>query len=171
VSGSACIAIRVATAADAGILADLGARTFRDTFGGNQDDQRAADFLTLTFNPAVKSGDLADPEATFLIAEIDGGPVGYAKLRFGFAPNEVDGSAPMEIARFFADTPWIGHGVGAALMEQCLSLAGQRRCDVVWLDVRDTDERAPAFYEKWGFVALGSRAPGWTLMARPVTAA
>jgi diamine N-acetyltransferase len=171
VNDSTRITVRVATAPDAEILADLGARTFRDTFGGTEDDPRATDFLSLTFNPSVKSGDLADPEATFLIAEADNSAVGYAKLRFGFAPSEVDGSAPVEIARFFADTPWIGRGVGAALMEQCLSLAEQRGCDVVWLDVRDTDQRAPAFYEKWGFEVLGGRAPGWTLMARPVMVA
>jgi diamine N-acetyltransferase len=159
------IHIRTATLEDAGLLAELGARTFRDTFGQDEPASHAADFSSLAFTPAVKSGDLADPQAVFLIADADGAAVGYAKLRFGYAPFEVEASAPMEIARFFADSPWIGRGVGAALMTACLALAHERHCDIVWLDVRDGDTRAAAFYSKWSFEIVANRAPGWVTMA------
>jgi GNAT superfamily N-acetyltransferase len=155
----------VATAADADLLADLGSRTLRDSFGPEKSDAQAS-YLISAFRPEVKSGDLADPQATFLIAEVDGAAVAYARLRFGYSPPEVQAVAPMEIARFYADSPWIGRGVGRTLMERCLDVAREKACDVAWLDVWEKNHRAIAFYEKWGFTVKGGRASGWATMAR-----
>jgi GNAT superfamily N-acetyltransferase len=141
------IHIRVAAATDAELLADLGSRTLRDSFGPDKSDAQAG-YLLSTFRPEVKSGDLADPQAIFLIAEVDDTPVAYARLRFGFAPPEVHGRVPMEIARFYADSPWIGRGVGKALMERCLAVARDKGCDLAWLDVWEKNHRAIVFYER-----------------------
>jgi len=159
--------IRIATPADAEILADLGARTLRGTFGPDKTEAQA-DYLALTFRPDVKSCALDDPDAIFLMAEVEGAAVAYAKLRIGYSPESVGGTAPMEIARFYADAPWVGRGVGKALMERCFTLAADRHCDVAWLDVWENNHRAIAFYEKWGFVMAGSQAPGWATMRRTV---
>ena len=162
------IEIRVATSADAGLLADLGARTLRDTFGPDKSDAQAS-YLVSTFSPRVKSGHLADPQATFLIAEADGTPAAYARLRFGYAPPFVDSTTPVEIARFYADSAWVGRGVGKALMQSCLQLASNSGCDVAWLDVWEKNQRAIGFYEKWGFTVAGSQESGWITMSRPVS--
>ena len=159
------ITIRLATSADTELLADLGARTLRDTFGPDKTEAQAS-YLALTFSPGMKSGALTDPQAAFLVAEVTGSAVAYARLRFGYSPDFVGGAAPMEIARIYADAPWVGRGIGRALMESCLDMAKDRGCDVVWLDVWDRNHRAIAFYERWGFSAVGSQAPGWTTMAR-----
>ncbi|NLO28501.1 MAG: GNAT family N-acetyltransferase [Actinobacteria bacterium] len=159
--------IRTATQADAEALADLGARTLRDTFGPEKTDAQA-DYLSLTFRPDVKSGALDDPDAIFLIAEAEGASIAYARLRFGYSPDSVGGAAPMEIARFYADAAWVGRGVGRALMESCFALAADRCCDVVWLDVWEKNDRAIAFYERWGFATVGSQAPGWSTMRRMI---
>ena len=74
----------------------------------------------------------------------------------------------MEIARFYADAPWVGRGVGKTLMESCLDVAREKGCDVVWLDVWEKNLRAIAFYAKWGFEAVGSQAPGWETMSKSV---
>lgn len=159
--------VRVAAAADAELLADLGARTLRDTFGPDKSEAQAR-YLALTFSPHAKSGDLADPQAIFLIAEVSGAAVAYARLRFGYSPPCVGGGAPMEIARFYAETPWVGRGIGKALMESCLGIARDEGCDVVWLEVWDRNLRAIAFYVKRGFEVVGSQAPGWSTMSRTV---
>ncbi|MBN1632302.1 MAG: GNAT family N-acetyltransferase [Thermoleophilia bacterium] len=158
--------IRVAAPADAELLADLGARTLRDTFGPDKTEAQAG-YLALTFNAGLKSGDLADPNAVFLIAEVKGAAVAYARLRFGFSPEFVGGLAPVEIARIYADAPWIGRGAGKALMKCCLAMAKDRDCDMVWLDVWEKNHRAIRFYKRWGFTAAGSQAPGWITMKRP----
>jgi ribosomal protein S18 acetylase RimI-like enzyme len=151
------VRIRSATTLDAQLIADLGARTFRDTFGPDNTEADMADYLASAFGPAIQARELEDAHTSFLIAQADGSTAGYARLRFGDSPTSVGGRRPVEIVRFYVDGPWIGHGVGAVLMGASLDLAKDRGCDVVWLDVWERNPRAIAFYEKWGFVVVGSQ--------------
>ena len=82
-------------------------------------------------------------------------PSGTPVCALGRRRPRVCGLNPVEIARFYSAAPWIGRGVGAALMTACLREAEARACDVVWLDVWDRNARAIAFYSKWGFEVVG----------------
>jgi GNAT superfamily N-acetyltransferase len=164
---TASIHIRVAAPADAELLAELGARTLRATFGPDKSEAQAT-YLALTFSPDAKLGDLTDPQAMVLVAEVCDSAAAYARLRFGYSPPCVGGGAPMEISRFYADAPWVGRGVGKALMESCLSVARDKGCDVVWLDVWEKNLRAVAFYAKWGFEVVGSQAFCWETMSKTI---
>jgi ribosomal protein S18 acetylase RimI-like enzyme len=150
--------ISVATLEDAPVLADLGARTFRDTFGSDNSESDMAAYLAQSFSPEIQSRELQDAATTFLIASIAGNPAGYAKLRIGHTPSRIAAASAIEIVRFYADAPWIGRGVGAALMDACLQYASRTGCDVVWLDVWERNARAIAFYERWGFRVVGEQA-------------
>lgn len=150
------IGVRLAVAADAALLADLGARAFSDAFLFSTTAPDMDAYLAEAFGPGVQAGELADPERTFLIAEDEGAVAGYAQLRRGTAPACVPGRLPIEIVRFYSDAPWIGRGVGAALMQASLDLAASECRDTVWLDVWDRNHRAIAFYRKWGFAPVGN---------------
>jgi diamine N-acetyltransferase len=152
------VEVRVATPEDAQLLADLGARAFRDTFGPDNSEADMANYLATAFGPGVQARELEDEHSTFLIAQVGGSTAGYARLQFGDSPPCVGGGRPVEIARFYADRPWIGHGVGVALMRASLDLAAGKACDIVWLDVWEKNPRAIAFYEKWGFAVVGNQA-------------
>jgi GNAT superfamily N-acetyltransferase len=93
----------------------------------------------------------------FLIAEVIGEAVGYARLRSGSAPPDIRGARPLEIVRFYSVQEWIGRGVGAALMQACLELALDKGHDTIWLDVWERNSRAIAFYGKWGFEVVGNQ--------------
>ncbi len=172
---TARIDIRVATPDDAALLADLGRRTFRDTFAADNTELDMSAYLDGAFGLEIQSRELAEPASTFLIAHVGGAAAGYCRLRTGSAPGCVTGERPIEIVRFYSDLPWIGRGVGAALMTACLGEAAARGCDVVWLDVWELNPRAIAFYSKWGFATvgtaefiLGDDIQHDLLMARPV---
>jgi GNAT superfamily N-acetyltransferase len=150
------ITIRYATADDATLLAELGARTFYDTFAADNTPENMSAHLTAAFSPAIQAAELADPSVFYLIAEIDGAVVGFAKLQTGEPPAEVRGPSPIEINRFYSVKEWIGHGVGPALMQACLDEAQKRGHETVWLGVWEHNPRAQAFYRKWGFVEVGS---------------
>ena len=81
--------IRHAEADDAGLLAELGARLFTETFVAHNTPEDMAAYLAASFGHAQQAAELSDPRSTFLIAEIDGLAVGYAKLYSGAAPDEV----------------------------------------------------------------------------------
>ena len=151
------IKIRRGTPDDNTLLAEFGRRAFYESFGGDNTPEDMEAYLTVSFGPEIQAEKLADPDVTFLIAEIDQATVGYAQLQFGTTPSAIRGEHPIEIARFYSDKPWIGRGVGPALMSACLDFAEQKECDVIWLDVWEKNPRAIAFYQKWGFEVVGTQ--------------
>ncbi|GAP22256.1 GNAT family N-acetyltransferase [Leptolinea tardivitalis] len=116
-----------------------------------------AAYLAGAFSPEIQSTELAEPGSLFLIAELDGRPVGYTRLRQDPPPDCITGRHPIEIVRLYSVKDMIGHGIGAALMTACLEEARRRECDVIWLDVWEKNPRAIAFYERWGFVKVGEQ--------------
>ncbi len=149
--------IRRATAADNKLLAAIGVDTFRDTFAADNTPENMAAYLAASFSPGKQEAELADPSSIFLIAEIAGAAVGYARMKEGEPPKGITGTHPIEIARLYARQEWIGRGVGAALMHACLDEAEKRHCDTVWLDVWERNDRARTFYAKWGFAQVGAQ--------------
>ncbi|MCJ7677665.1 MAG: GNAT family N-acetyltransferase [Anaerolineales bacterium] len=151
------IHLRQATAKDNRLLAELGARTFGDTFGPDNTPEDMAAYLASAFGPRQQAAELADTGTVFLVADVEGESVGYARMKQGPAPACIIGQRPVEITRLYAIAPWIGRGVGAGLMRGCLARAQQRGCDVVWLDVWERNTRAIAFYRHWGFADVGTQ--------------
>jgi GNAT superfamily N-acetyltransferase len=150
------ITTRLATAMDNILLAEMGARTFEDTYAKDNTPEDIAAYQAASFSPEIQAGKLADPSTAFIIADADGTPAGYAQLNFKGAPVEITGRQAVEIERIYSDKLWIGQGVGAALMRACLALATEKGCDVIWLGVWEHNSRAIAFYTKWGFKIVGS---------------
>jgi diamine N-acetyltransferase len=151
------VAIRVATSSDAALLAELGAQTYSDTFSAQNTPETMALYLVDAFSPKKQAAELADPATLFYIAEVEGRPVGYARLKEGPAPGCVTGLHPIEIIRFYSVKEYIGYGLGAVLMTACLEEACKRECDVIWLDVWKENPRGIAFYKKSGFVIVGEQ--------------
>jgi ribosomal protein S18 acetylase RimI-like enzyme len=151
------IQIRMAGPSDVVLLAEIGRQTFRDTFGPANTPEDMAKYLAKSFGEPIQTSELKDPSNSFLVAEVSGVPVGYARLRSGPAPPAVPGSHPMEIVRFYSVKEWIGRGVGPRLMQECLDVAAETGHDTLWLDVWEQNERAIAFYKKWEFIVVGNQ--------------
>src|ERR1700730_8754009 len=148
--------IRYARAVDAGLLAELGARTFSETFAADNSAEDMAVYLASSFGPALQAAELADPDSIFLIAEVDGFAAGYAKLKSGDPPDGVTGEKPIELVRLYVAQEWLGRGVGAALMQVCIDQARQKGHRTLWLGVWEHNDRARAFYRKWNFREVGT---------------
>lgn len=156
---SATLTIRHGKPADAELLAELGARTFSETFAADNTDADMAAYLAEAFSPAQQAAELADPRATVLIAqteEPDNVAVGYAMVRSGDVPLEVSGEKPIELVRLYVSQASLGSGVGAALMQACLDEAKRQGYKTLWLGVWENNARARAFYGKWNFHEVGT---------------
>ena len=147
--------VRAAELKDAPMLAELGASTFVETFQAENsaDDIRA--YILANFRPEVQAREMADPNVSFLVAEIGAEPVGYAKLQRGDAPACVTGPSPIEIARIYVKAEHHGRGAGAALMNACLDRARALGAKTIWLGVWERNERALDFYRRFGFGECG----------------
>ena len=149
------ISLRRASPADADLLAELGARTFSETFAHLNTPEDLDAYLSGAFTTAHLADELADADSTFWLAEVEGEAAGYAKLRAGEAPPCVAGERPVELARLYVLRKWLGAGVGRALMRECVEEARRRGHRTMWLGVWERNERAQAFYRKWGFRHVG----------------
>lgn len=149
------VTIRRASSNDARLLAELGARTFHETFAVDNTSDDMDAYLASHFSVAQQSAELAHPASTFLIAEVDGIAAGYAKLHADEPPKEIEGAKPIELVRLYVSQELLGRGAGEALMRACLDEAQGAGHKTIWLGVWERNARAQAFYRKWDFRAVG----------------
>ena len=148
--------IRLANLADCQLLADLGARTFAETFAVDNTPEDMSAYLAASFSPEQLAAELNDSLCTFLIADVQGIAAGYAMLRAGEAASGISGEKPIEIVRFYVSREWHGLGIGEGLMRGCIDQVRQRDYQTLWLGVWEHNARARAFYRKWKFQDVGT---------------
>ena len=149
--------IRRGVFADADLLAEIGARTFSETFAADNTAEDMAAYLAASFSSTQQAAELDDPLSIFLIAEIDGAAVGYARLHAGPASKSIAGEKPIELSRLYVSNDWLGRGVGESLMRACLDVMRQEGYRTLWLGVWEHNSRARAFYRKWEFREVGEQ--------------
>jgi ribosomal protein S18 acetylase RimI-like enzyme len=149
--------IRRAIVSDAMLLAELGARTFSDTFAADNNPEDMTAYLATSFNPEKQATELADPLCTFLIAEMGGTAVGYAMLRGGGgeALSGVNAENSIELVRFYVSQEWHRCGIGNALMQACVNESRRQDFRTLWLGVWEHNGRAREFYRRWNFRDVG----------------
>jgi diamine N-acetyltransferase len=130
---------------------------FTDTFAADNTPEDMAAYLAKSFSPEIQLNELQDPATTCFIAEIENQAVGFVRLISGDAPDCIPGQNPIELVRIYAGKDWIGHGIGARLMEHSIQFAKENKHDAIWLDVWSKNPRAIRFYEKWGFAVVGEQ--------------
>ena len=129
-------------------MAELAARTFRDTFGADNRPDDLALHLASAYGPAQQARELADPNIITLVAEDGGALVAFAQLRRGAPPASVVGPAPIELWRFYLGAAWQGRGFAQQLMAQVVDAAKHAGAATLWLGVWERNPRAIAFYRK-----------------------
>ena len=157
------LVIRRGGPADAVMLAALGARTFHDTFGPDNRPEDMAAYMAQAYGEAQQRRELLSSDGVVLIGEVDGAPAAYAYVRRAAPrpgvdqPASVPPGGTVEIARFYVDTPFHGRGIANAMMDAAIAEAVRRGGATIWLAVWERNARAIRFYEKSGFVDIGSQ--------------
>lgn len=147
--------IRTANAADAAVLADLGRQTFHDTFAAQNKPEDMDAYLKEAFTVERLTAELSEPGSVYLVAEASARAIGFAKLATEEPPACVTGPSPVRLVNLYVSADAIGSGVGAALMRSSIQQAKDSGHETLWLGVWEHNQRAKAFYERWGFVPVG----------------
>jgi diamine N-acetyltransferase len=150
------VQIRLALEADADRVAALGARLFEQTFADDNSVEDMRLHLEETFSTERQAEELVDPDRMTWLADIDGVDVGFAMVRRGVGADGVSADRPAEVQRIYVDRAAHGSGIGHRLMGTCVDQAAQWGADVLWLGVWERNQRAISFYERAGFVTVGS---------------
>lgn len=152
------VSIRMADAGDAGMLTELGRRTFHETFAAHNTADDIDAYMREAFVVERVVEELRQPGSVFLVAEALSKPVGFARLEPAHAPECVTGPSPVRLVKLYVSAEAIGSGFGAALMSSSIAWARKAGHGSLWLGVWEHNYRARAFYERWGFRPVGTEA-------------
>lgn len=148
--------LRPALPADAEALARLAERTFRETFAEHNSAEDMDLFCANAYSAAKQDAELRDPRREIWVAETAGRLVAYFMLTEGPPDGDVTvGARPLELQRIYVDREFHGRGVAHALMEKILERARAREFTTLWLGVWEHNQRALAYYAKFGFTTVG----------------
>ena len=149
------LSVRQGALADAAMLTELGTRTFRETYAESNAEHQLEAYVAEAYRVDVQAAELTDPAVTYLIAEVDGTPVGFVLVRTAAAPDPIRAVDPLQLERIYVSREHQGVGAGAALVRAVLDRAATRGHDVVWLTVWERNPAGIAFYRRWGFEHVG----------------
>ena len=157
--------IRPARADEAGIIAELAARTFPDACPPGLPAEAIEAFIADELSEEAFAEHLANPEDRILLAFVDGRAGGYSLVRTGgdaigadmLRPGKIE-AGDAYLSKCYADTPWRGTGLAGALLESAVEdAAGHSRAARIVLGTNSVNTRAQRFYRKHGFVKKGRR--------------
>jgi GNAT superfamily N-acetyltransferase len=137
------------------MLAELGARTFRDTYAAQNTPEDMARHLAANFAPALQAAELSDARIITLIAEVDGVPAGFSQVTAEPPPAELPAAGGRFLQRFYLEQAWIGRGIAQPLLAATRDRAREEGASYLWLTVWQENPRAVAFYRKCGFATAG----------------
>jgi ribosomal protein S18 acetylase RimI-like enzyme len=143
------ISYRDATPADAAALADLHRRSFIETFGHLYRPEDLQAFLERLSEEGFR-GELLDGEHQIRFAEAGGEPVAFVKLGPVTLPVEPTRPA-LEFRQLYVLRAWQGSGIAVALADWALAQARARGAEELYLSVWTDNQRAKAFYRRYGF--------------------
>jgi ribosomal protein S18 acetylase RimI-like enzyme len=139
------------------LLCRLGLETFNESFAKFNHPEDMIAYTSLAFHPTQVEKEINESGSLFFLAYVNGELAGYARLRLS---NEVNDKFPgrklLELHRLYVLEKFIGIGLGKTLMKQCLSIAQQKKIEILWLGVWEQNARALSFYKQWGFELFGS---------------
>lgn len=135
-------------------LAEMGKRSFSETFGALYPASDLAVFLDRAFGADGLPCELDDPAISVRIASDNGQIIGFAKLGPVAFPGEWAANA-IELHQLYVLAGWHGEGVGPSLMDWVLATARSTGHGEVLLSVYVDNRRARRFYERYGFIEVG----------------
>ena len=154
--------IRRATQDDAALLHRIAAETFPLACPADTPPENIAAFIAENLSEAAFHSYLRDAERELFIAEVGGDAAGYTMVVFG-EPADTDVVASIstrptaELSKMYVREGHHGTGVAGGLVEASVAAAAARGVASVWLGVNDQNQRANRFYEKNGFVKVGTK--------------
>lgn len=144
------------TRQDAERIAALAIQVFLDTYAteGVRRDLAAEAFAE--YGTSQFEFRLIEPDRVFLLAEREGGLIGFAEVLATERPAPGTSRSGAELVRLYVQPQAQGQGVGKQLIQQAENVAASRGCPGLWLAAWEHNTRALAFYAHVGYSDIGS---------------
>ena len=147
--------IRRANVADAQALAEIGARTFSETFAHLYPPEDLEGFLAEAYSIEQTKADLADPAKAAWLVEAGGDVVGYALAGPCALPHAEVTRACGELKRFYLLKTSQNGGTGRRLFAEIMTWLERDGPRDLWIGVWSENFGAQRFYGRQGFFKVG----------------
>jgi diamine N-acetyltransferase len=143
---------------DASVLADLGRRTFVETYADQTPADDMREHLASAYSLDRVETELAEPESAFFVARVEGAAAGYLKVNRGQAQSELREADGFEIESLYVLRAFRGRGIGKLLLDTAIDEAKRSGARYVWLGVWERNAPARRFWRRMGFIEFDSHA-------------
>ena len=148
--------LRIATAVDASTLADMGAKTFEETWNFYYSPKAIQQYVSETYSLKEIERDLSDPEIIYYIVFQDEEPAGFVKLSRRQTLADWIRDNCIELCRIYVYKKFHDKKLGKLLMEESIALAKKESKESIVLGVWENNHRAVNFYTHFGFEQIGT---------------
>jgi diamine N-acetyltransferase len=147
--------IRELESGDVAALAALARQTYADAFGHSFSAADLAAHLRNNLSDGYFRHAIEDD--VFLGAQRGGRLIGF--VQFGAVRIAVPTQSPddQELRRLYVQAEFRGHGIGTRLMDAALAHPRLTAAARIYLDVWERNQRAQAFYRRYGFMVIGAQ--------------
>ena len=141
------VIIRFAEPDDINSIGFLAHQIWPVTYGNIIPPEQLSYMLQLMYSPASLKKQLQQQQHVFLLAELDGEPVGFAS----FSP--ITKTGVFKLHKIYVRTDIQGKGLGKALLAAVTDEVKARQAKALQLNV-NRNNKAKKFYEKQGFAVI-----------------
>ncbi|KQW38982.1 GNAT family N-acetyltransferase [Rhizobacter sp. Root404] len=152
------LVLRDAVTSDVPCLSVLASQVFLDTYATEGITPWFARELEEHLGVAAVAAWLAAADAWVVLAERDGRLIGFAQStrRVTHALLTTPAARAFELVRLYVQRPFLGRGIGTALLRRCEAEAKSDGASTLWLTAWVGNERARRFYAARGYVDRGA---------------
>ncbi|WP_130807634.1 GNAT family N-acetyltransferase [Senegalia massiliensis] len=152
------IEIRKCSIEDSHKLQEISYETFKETFENQNSEENINNYLDSAFNLEQLKKELLNSCSQFFFIYLNTKLVGYLKLNVNNAQTEDMGYEYLEIERIYIKREYQNNGLGKHLLNKAIDIAINDNKKKIWLGVWEKNKNAIDFYNKMGFVQIGSHS-------------
>ena len=149
------IGVRACRRDDVPALAALGRAAFLETYAGTADTDDLARHVEDYFSEAAIAKEIVRESVRYFMAESGEVCAGMIKLRLGSRQELVPEGESREVQQLYVSADYQRKGVGRRLMDAAVAHSQEAAASGLFLSVWSQANWAIAFYEDYGFRALG----------------
>jgi ribosomal protein S18 acetylase RimI-like enzyme len=149
--------IRLCRPGDEDALALVGQATFLETFAGVLPGSDIVAHCRGQHAPSMYRSWLEGGARVWLAETPSGAPIGYLVLASASLPVQNPSNRDLEVKRIYILHQFHGKGIGQQLMMEARNHATHAGVTRLLLGVYHRNDRAIAFYERFGFQRVGTR--------------
>ena len=136
-------------------IAALMIQVWLHTYARNGLRDTISRYVLTEYTPEKIAAEIGVPGKRWLVAERDQHIVALAVLELAADCPVTQRSLPC-LHKLYVQEHFTGKGIGRNLLDEVMALSATTGADTMWLTVSPRNPRAVAFYQRHGFVHVGS---------------